>query len=109
MQSLLAQSGTFDVSTAKIAGAIIVGYCLISVCILWAYARTRWYPLYVLKSFWIGVTIVGFIWIVSMSCADPGSKHGGVTSEFMRNPAGPFAAVGDYVPAARAMYASSPW
>ena len=94
---------------AKIITICVVAYCLVSVGILWAYARTRLYPLYLLKIAWVGVTIVGFLWIISMSLADPGPQHGGVTSEFMKNPAGPFAVLGDYPAWSQRLYAARPW
>ncbi|MHC4717892.1 MAG: carbohydrate ABC transporter permease [Planctomycetota bacterium] len=100
---------TLGVSVTGIGGIVLLLYCLISIAILWAYARTRWYPLYVLKCCWVGVTIIGFIWIISMSFADPGPKHGGVASEYLNNPAGPFAALGDYAHYTRRLYYSSPW
>jgi ABC-type glycerol-3-phosphate transport system permease component len=87
----------------------VVAYCLVSVGILWAYARTRLYPLYLLKIAWVGLTIIGFLWIISMSLADPGPQHGGVASEFMKNPAGPFAVLGDYPSWAERFYAARPW
>jgi len=87
----------------------LLAYCLLSVGILTLHARTRLYGLYLLKIAWVAVTIVGFTWILAMSLSDPGPKYGGVVSEFMRNPAGPFAAVGDYAPLAARMYAASPW
>lgn len=93
----------------SIAGIGVLAYCLISIGILWACARTRWYPLYLLKVCWVGFTFVGFAWIISMSFADPGPKHGGVAQEFMKNPAGPYAALGDYSRHAKAIYASTPW
>jgi ABC-type glycerol-3-phosphate transport system permease component len=87
----------------------VVAYCLVSVGILWAYARTRLYLLYLVKIAWVGLTIVGFLWIISMSLADPGPQHGGVASEFMKNPAGPFAVVADYPGWAERFYAARPW
>jgi len=97
------------VTAMRIGTIVLLFYCLVSIAILWAYARTRWYPLYLLKSCWVGLTIIGFIWIITMSLADPGPEHGGVESEYLKNPAGPFAAVGDYARTTRAIYASSPW
>ncbi len=87
----------------------LVAYCLISIGILWAHARTRLYPLYILKILWVGLTFVGFFWIISMSFGDPGPMHGGVASEFMKNPAGPFAALGEYAAWTRSLYAARPW
>ena len=78
MTSALGQLGAVGVSTMSVAGIGVLAYCLISIGILWAYARTRWYPLYLLKACWVGFTFVGFAWIISMSFADPGPKHGGV-------------------------------
>ena len=94
--------------TGVVAAAVFV-YCVVSVVILWAYARTRLYPLYVLKVSWIGFTILCFLWIFAMSCSDPGPKHGGVAPEFLRNPAGPFSALGDYADVFTRLYATTPW
>jgi len=49
------------------------------------------------------------MWIIAMSFSDPGPKHGGVQSEFMKNLAGPFAALWQYPTWSRRIYASSPW
>lgn len=87
----------------------IVLYCIVTVGILWAYSRTRLYPLYVLKTIWIGFTIVCFLWIFAMAWADPGPKHGGKQMEFLVNPAGPLAALGDFPVLFRQMYFSKPW
>jgi len=97
-----------DSALMSVLGRGLVVYCLVSIALLWAYARTRLYPLYLLKILWVGFTFVGFFWLISMSCADPGPKHGGVASEFMKNPAGPFAALGRYVPLCRSIYGASP-
>jgi len=83
-------------------------YCVLTVVILLAYARTRIYPLYLLKIAWIALTIVGFVWIISMSLSDPGPQHGGEVSEFMKNPAGPFTVLGGYGDLSRRLYGSSP-
>jgi len=109
MTSMLAQAEVAGRSVLSITGIALVAYCLLSVGLLWAYARTRLYPVYLLKTFWITVTIVGFLWIVAMSFSDPGPKHGGVQSEFMKNPAGPFAALGHYPDWSRRIYGASPW
>ena len=106
---MLAHIQTLGVSVMSIAGIGLIAYCVISILILWAYARTRLYPLYLLKICWVGFTFVGFVWIISMSFADPGPKHGGMRSEFTDNAAGPFAALGDYTLWARRLYASTPW
>ena len=98
-----------DVPVMKIVGIGLIVYCVFTIALLWAYARTRLYPLYLLKILWVGFTFVGLTWLISMSCADPGPKHGGVVSEFMKNPAGPFAALGDYAPTARRIYGFTPW
>ena len=84
-------------------------YCLISIAILWAYARTRMYPLYLLKIAWVSFTFIGFFWIISMSFSDPGPKHGGVASEFMKNPAGPFAALSACPRIAQQYFHAAPW
>ncbi len=107
--SALAQIQVLAASAMPLAGLGVLAYCLISIGILWAHARTRLYPLYLLKIFWVGFTLVGFAWIISMSFGDPGPKHGGVTSEFLQNPAGPFAALGNYSLFATQLYASTPW
>lgn len=86
----------------------VVLYCVGSIAILFACRRTRLYPLYLLKLAWVGLTIIGFTWIVCMSLADPGPKHGGRVSEFLRNPAGPFASLGRYADVAGEYYAASP-
>jgi ABC-type glycerol-3-phosphate transport system permease component len=87
----------------------LLAYALVSIVILWAHQRTRLYPLYLLKIAWVGFTLVGFLWIFAMSLSDPGPKHGGFVAEFLRNPAGPFAALAG-IPAFTARhYASSPW
>jgi len=109
MFGVLAQTRLGGLPITSIAAIGVVGYCLISIAVLWAYARTRLYPLYLLKSAWVGLTIVGFFWIISMSFADPGPKHGGVASEFLKNPAGPFAALGDYADWGRRLYQATPW
>ena len=96
-------------SVPRVVGIGLAAYFLLSIGILWAHARTRLYPLYLLKIVWVGVTIVGFFWIIAMSFGDPGSEHGGVTSEFMKNPAGPFAALAEYLPWAARLYGSTPW
>jgi len=107
--TLLAQVKMTDLPVMKIVGIGMVVYFVLSIAVLWAYARTRLYPLYLLKILWVGFTFVGLIWLISMSCADPGPKHGGVVSEYMKNPAGPFAALGDYPAASRQIYGFSPW
>lgn len=93
-------------STATLA---IFLYCVVTIGILVAHARTRIYPLYLVKIAWIGLTIVGFLWIIAMSLTDPGPAHGGEVSEFMRNPAGPFSIAGDYETLARQLLGTSPW
>ena len=92
-----------------IAAAAVVAYCILGVAILWAYDRTRLYPLYVLKIAWVSFTIVCFLWIFAMACADPGPRHGGEAPEFMRNPAGPLAALGSYAGISRELFATTPW
>lgn len=96
-----------DISTYLSGGLLL--YFIFSIGLLWAYAKTRVYPLYVLKIFWISGTILGFVWILSMSCSDPGPRHGGIVQEFMKNPAGPFSVVGAYPEAVRSMYGMGFW
>jgi len=86
----------------------VVAYCVASIVILFACRRTRLYPLYLLKLAWVALTIVGFTWIVCMSLSDPGPKHGGAVSEYLRNPAGPFEAFSRYAEVTRGYYAASP-
>jgi ABC-type glycerol-3-phosphate transport system permease component len=93
----------------ELVGAAVVAFAVLSVAVFWAYDRTRLYPLYLLKIAWVGFTLVGFTWLISMSLSDPGPKHGGVQSEFMNNPAGPFAALAGYGEWSERLYAVSPW
>lgn len=92
---------------SAVTGGLFV-YAVATVAILLAYARTRIYPLYLLKLAWIALTIVGFAWIFSMSLSDPGPQHGGEVSEFMKNPAGPFTVLGGYGDLSRGLYGASP-
>jgi N-acetylglucosamine transport system permease protein len=87
----------------------IIGYCVVSVLIFWAYRATRLYPLYLLKIAWVGFTIIGFVWIVAMSMSDPGPVHGGKRQEFITNPAGPLQVFGRYPAAFETWYRSTPW
>jgi N-acetylglucosamine transport system permease protein len=96
-----------DPQTAMTAG--LAAFCAVSVLILWLSARTRLYGLYLLKSCWVGATILGFLWIFAMSCADPGPNHGGQVQEFMTNPAGPLAVLAQYPGRFRALYRVGPW
>ena len=80
MLSILAQSSTSPVGMMRLVGAGVVGYCLLTIVLFWAYARTRLYPLYVIKILWVSFTFVGFFWLIAMSLADPGPRHGGVAS-----------------------------
>ena len=97
MLSILAQHVTDTAEPTawimKAVGAGVLLYCVVTIAMFWAYARTRLYPLYVLKILWVGFTFVGFFWLISMSLSDPGPRHGGVASEFMKNPAGPYGAL----------------
>ena len=106
MTSILAISSG---SVPTIVGIGLLVYFAVSIAILWAYARTRLYPLYLLKIVWVSFTILGFLWMIAMSFGDPGSRHGGVTATFLANPAGPFAALGDYTTWAARLYVSTPW
>lgn len=98
-----------NITMQSVIALAVLGYCLISIVILAAYARTRLYPLYLLKIAWVAFTIIGFVWIIAMSFGDPGSEHGGVASEFMVNPAGPYSAVANYPMWTARIYGSSPW
>ncbi len=109
MLSTLAQSSLLPEGMMRLVGIGLVGYCLLTIVLFWAYARTRLYPLYIIKILWVSFTFVGFFWLIAMSLADPGPRHGGVASEFMKNPAGPFKALGTIADQTRAIYASSPW
>jgi N-acetylglucosamine transport system permease protein len=109
MFGILGNTQAPGASLMSIVGTGLIVYCLISIAILWAHARTRLYPLYLLKICWVSFTFIGFFWLISMSFADPGPRHGGVASEFMKNPAGPFAALGNYTRLGAEFYAASPW
>lgn len=96
-------------TAALVVHLVIVLYCIVTVLILWAYSRTRLYPLYTLKIFWVGFTVVCFLWIFAMACADPGPTHGGKASEFLRNPAGPLAALGNFKAWFQRIFFTQPW
>lgn len=60
---------------------LILLYAVVSVVILWAHQKTRLYPLYLLKTLWVGFSLLAFAWVVAMSF--------GESKEYIQNPAGP--------------------
>ncbi|MCW8130781.1 MAG: carbohydrate ABC transporter permease [Planctomycetota bacterium] len=76
-------------------------YCALSILLLLAVRRTRHYPLYILKSVWIGFTVLAFVWVVLMS--------GATNQEFALRPASVFGELSEYPYTFRSLYGFHSW
>lgn len=81
--------------------AFVIMYAIASVVLLYLWRRTRLYPLYLLKTAWVGFTVLAFAWVVMMSFA--------TNQEFALRPAGVFGELSQYPQAFASWFVTEAW